>query len=249
MKQPEQPTTPDNGLPNVDAPNQATDTTGAATLIDQAKEWVSEIKVPEIKVPESLTQVKVPQSVKDAGTNALNKVNKLSTTQKVVGGALLAAGVGYLAVRSRKTKSSAQAATLHELLLFVNDRIEGYQRAVDESQDAKLRGYYKQLVSQSQQFASKLNQFLRQQDGSQEQGKTVKGRLYRAWMDTKAALTGSDEKAILGSNIYGEEWALKAYEDALSQNTLTGGPRLEVERQYAISQNTYKELQKLDGKL
>ncbi|WP_022825261.1 PA2169 family four-helix-bundle protein [Hymenobacter norwichensis] len=244
MKQPQQSTTPDSGLPNVTAPDQATDTNGAANLLDQAKEWVNESKVPEL-----LTQVKVPQSVKDAGTTALNKVNKLTTTQKVVGGALLAAGVGYLAVRSRKPKASAQAATLHELLLFVNDRIEGYQRAVNESQDDKLSGYYKQLVSQSQQFSNKLNQHLRQQDGSQEKGKTVKGRLYRAWMDAKAALTGADEKAILGSNIYGEEWALKAYEDALDQDTLAGTLRLEVERQYAISQNTYKELQKLADKL
>jgi uncharacterized protein (TIGR02284 family) len=244
MKQPQQSTTPDNGLPNVNTPDQATDTNGTANLLDQAKELVN-----EIKLPESLTQVKVPQSVKDAGTTALNKVNKLTTTQKVVGGALLAAGVGYLAVRSRKPKASAQAATLHELLLFVNDRIEGYQRAVNESQDVKLSGYYKQLVSQSQQFANKLNQHLRQQDGSQEKGKTVKGRLYRAWMDAKAALTGADEKAILGSNIYGEEWALKAYEDALDQDTLAGTLRLELERQYAISQNTYKELQKLDDKL
>ena len=246
MKQPQQPTAPDNGQPEAAAPDQATasDNNGAAKLIDQAKQWVNEGSVPDL-----LSQVKVPQSVKDASTNALNKVNKLTTTQKVVGGALLAAGVGYLAVRSRKAKAGDQAATLHELLLFVNDRIEGYQRAVDESQDTKLRGYYKQLVSQSQQFSNKLNQYLRQQDGGEEKGKTVKGRLYRAWMDTKAALTGADEKAILGSNIYGEEWALKAYEDALNQGTLTGVLRLEVERQYAVSQNTYKELQKLDGKL
>lgn len=244
MKQPQHSNTPGDSQSKAAAPEQAADSNGAATLIDQAKEWVNEKNVPDL-----LSQVKVPQAVKDAGTDALTKVKKLSTTQKVVGGALLAAGVGYLAVRSRKPKSSGQAATLHELLLFVNDRIEGYQRAVDESQDPKLSGYYKQLVSQSQQFSNKLNQHLRRQDGSKEEGKTVKGRFYRAWMDAKAALTGADEKAILGSNIYGEEWALKAYEDALSQDTLTGALRLEVERQYAISQSTYKELQKLDGKL
>lgn len=246
MKQPKQPTSAGNDSFNAgqSSSGNASNTNGAADLLNQAKQWLNKGSMSDM-----ISQIQMPQSVKDAGTGALSKVNKLSTTQKVVGGALLAAGVGYLAVRNRKPKSTGQAATLHELLLFVNDRIEGYQRAVAESQDTQLQGYYKQLVSQSQKFATKLNTFLRQQEGAEESGTTVKGKLYRAWMDTKAAVTGADEKAILGSNIYGEEWAIKAYEEALSDNTLTGPLRLEVERQYAQSQKTYKELQKMDGKL
>ena len=246
MKQPKQPTSAGNDSANANQPNSgsASDSNGTDNLLNQAKQLLNKGSMSDM-----VSQIQLPKSLKDAGTGALSKVNKLSTTQKVVGGALLAAGVGYLAVRSRKQKSTGQAATLHELLLFVNDRIEGYQRAVDESQDAKLRGYYKQLTSQSQKFATKLNTFLRQQEGEEESSTTLKGKFYRAWMDTKAALTGADEKAILGSNIYGEEWAIKAYEEALSDNTLTGPLRLEVERQYAQSQKTYKELQRMDGKL
>lgn len=244
MDQPQQPTAADNGLPEANSQyTPQSESKGVDALLGQAKQWINEGSVGDM-----LTQL--PQSFKDAGSGALSKVNKLSTTQKVVGGALLAAGVGYLATRNRSAKKhSDQAGTLHELLLFVNDRIEGYQRAADESQDTQLKGYYKQLVSQSQQFANKLNQFLRQQDGSEEAGTTLKGKLYRAWMDTKAAVTGFDEKAVLGSNIYGEEWAIKAYEEALNDNTLSGSLRVEVERQYAQSKKTYKELQKLDGKV
>ncbi|MCC2547635.1 PA2169 family four-helix-bundle protein [Hymenobacter sp. BT175] len=181
-------------------------------------------------------------------------IGGMSTTQKVIGGALLVLGVGSL-LRGKGSKAGTttaayddQAATLHELLLFVNDRIEGYQRAVDESKDPERTGYYKQLVSQSQQFANELNKYLRQQGGGRETGTTVKGKLYRVWMDTKATLTGFSEEAILGSNIYGEEWAIKAYKDALSDGTLTGALRQSVERQYAQSQRTYAELQRMQGK-
>ncbi|WP_139921296.1 PA2169 family four-helix-bundle protein [Hymenobacter sp. DG01] len=172
--------------------------------------------------------------------------SKLSTTQKIVGGALLAAGAVYFTTRNKQAASSQpdEASTLNELLYFVNDRIEGYQRAVDESQDPQQRGYYKQLVSQSQRFANELNAHLRELGGGRQTGTTVKGKLYRRWMDAKAAITGSDEKAILGANIYGEEWALKAYEDALSSQSLTGELRQEVERQYAQSQKTHEELKK-----
>jgi len=217
------------------------------SLLDQAQQWINQDSVNDLLN-------KVPQSVKDLGANVANGYNKLSTTQKVVGGTLLALGIGYLVLNSNKSidhhnANEEQTDALHELLLFVNDRIEGYQRAVDESQDPQLSGYYKQLVSQSQRFANELNNYLRQQSGERETSTTLKGKLYRTWMDTKAAITGADEEAILGSNIYGEEWALKAYQDALNDNSLPGALRLEVERQYAQSKKTYKDLKKLKDKV
>jgi len=173
------------------------------------------------------------------------KAKKLGIARKLVGGALLALGVTYLATR-QKRKPSPEAATLDELLYFVNDRIAGYERAVAESHDAELRGYYKQLVSQSQQFATDLNTYLTREGGERETSTTLKGKLYRAWMDAKALVTERDEKTILGSNIYGEEWALKAYQEALADQTLTGAMRQAVERQYALSQKTYDRLKKLE---
>ncbi|MFD2785011.1 PA2169 family four-helix-bundle protein [Hymenobacter rubripertinctus] len=170
---------------------------------------------------------------------------------KLVGGALLALGVSFLVNKTQGKKtavSDSETEALHELLLFVNDRVEGYQRAVDESQDTELRGYYKQLVSQSQQFSNSLNQHLRQLGGGRETSTTLKGKLYRRWMDAKALLTGTSEKAILGSNVYGEEWALKAYKEALDSQALTGQLRQEVERQYGKSQQTYDKLKNLQAK-
>lgn len=178
--------------------------------------------------------------------NAPTKTKKTGTTRTLIGGALLALGVAYLATRSKAAKPSPEAATLDELLYFVNDRIAGYERAVAESHDAELRGYYKQLVSQSQQFATDLNTYLTREGGERETSTTLKGKLYRAWMDAKALVTERDEKTILGSNIYGEEWALKAYQEALADQTLTGAMRQAVERQYALSQKTYDRLKKLE---
>ncbi|TGD82624.1 ferritin-like domain-containing protein [Hymenobacter wooponensis] len=222
--------------------SSATSSTGNP-LVNQALQWLNQDNLGDLLS-------KLSPSLKNAGTQLTARYNKLSTTQKIVGGALLVAGVTYLSRRgaASKTGSSSQADTLNELLYFVNDRIEGYQRAVDESTDPELSGYYKQLVSQSQLFANELNKALREQGGEQQTSTTMKGKLYRSWMDVKAAVTGSDEKAILGSNVYGEEWAIKAYEDALSDNTLSGSLRQAVQRQYATSKKTYDRLKKLEAK-
>ncbi len=221
--------------------SSATTSGSANSFMSQAQQWLKQGNMSQL-----LGQV--PSTLKNAGNQVTTSFNKLSTTQKVVGGAALLVGATMLARRNKNGGSRAQSATLNELLYFVNDRIEGYRRAVDESQDTQLRGYYQQLVTQSQQFANQLNAYLSQEGGGNQDGTTMKGKLYRAWMDAKAAVTGRDEKAILGSNIYGEEWALKAYEEALNDETLTGVMRQAVERQYAQSQKTYHELKNLKGK-
>ncbi len=221
-------------------------------MLGQASQWLGQGNVSDLIG-------RLPESVQGLGTKAVSRFNQLTTTQKLVGGALLVLGVSYLTRSGSKSSNGAKSAaydydssdtadTLHELLLFVNDRIEGYQRAVKESQDPQRTGYYKQLVSQSQRFANELNDYLRRHGDDRETSTTMKGKLYRGWMDTKAALTGFDEDAILGSNIYGEEWAIKAYKDALDSGSLSGSLRQAVERQYAQSQKTYQELKRMEGK-
>ena len=174
-------------------------------------------------------------------------IKSASTTQKLVAGALLAAGITLLA-RKKKSAPSDQAATLDELLYFVNDRIEGYERAVRESEDPQLRGYYKQLVSQSQQFATDLNTYLTREGGERETRTTLKGKIYRAFMEAQAAVTGHSEKSLLAFNIHGETWALKAYREALAGQTLTGALRQAVERQNTLSQQTLERLKSLEEK-
>ncbi|WP_201977829.1 hypothetical protein [Hymenobacter rubidus] len=102
--------------PTPDASSQKTANAGAdrqgegqqtnaqeGTLLDAAlnsgKQWIE-----DSGVLNSVNQL--PQSLKDLGNRALDKVNGLSTTQKVVGGAILAAGIGWLATRKGKSSSS-----------------------------------------------------------------------------------------------------------------------------------------------
>lgn len=221
--------------------NAADQSQGVGQLVDQAKQLLNNGNVSEL-----IGQL--PNSVKDLGTKATSGYNKLSTTQKVVGGAAIALGVGLLLTNRKKGTGDKKADTLHELLLFVNDRIEGYKKAVEESEDPQLQGYYKQLVSQSQRFASELNNQLRKQGGEREEGTTIKGKVYRRFMEASSAVTGHSEKTILATNIHGEMWAIKAYKEALSDRTLTGTLRQEVERQHSQSQKTYDELKRLAEK-
>lgn len=143
------------------------------------------------------------------------------------------------------TSSENIVDTLQELTEFVNDRIEGYERAVKESKNPEFQSYYRKLASQSTDFSNELNTFIRSYGGEMERDTTLKGKFYRQWMDVKAAFTNRDEEAVLGNNIYGEEWAIKAYKDALDNGNLPPEIRMVVERQYQTSLETYNQLKQM----
>ena len=223
-------------------------------LLDKAADTKEELLNKAANFKAALLE-QTPDSLKDAGAKAKEAGDKavgafknLTTTQKVVGGALLAAGLAYLIAPKKKGKAKRKAAALDQLLLFVNDRVEGYKRAVDETKDGDNRAYYQQLVVQSKQFGEELNRYLTREGGERETGTTLKGKLYRKLMDAQATITGHNEKAILAANIYGEHWAIKAYKKTLRRKALKGSIREAVSSQLAQSEKTYAKLKELAAK-
>jgi uncharacterized protein (TIGR02284 family) len=134
---------------------------------------------------------------------------------------------------------------LKELTEFVNDGREGYEKAAKETENGQYETFYRTLALQRAKFAQELNQFILTYGGKLETDTTLKGKLYRQWMDVKAAFTGRDEIAIISSNIYGEEWAQKAYNDALENDNLPQDVRLAVELQRLASQEAHKQLNQM----
>ncbi len=193
---------------------------------------------------------RLPQLLTDTAQQAVVGFGQLSITEKVLGGIfaviltrrLLRDGPPEQHKQSKHERRDAQARTLHELLHFVNDRVEGYHKATQESQDSGRRDLYQRLAQQSQRFAADLNEQLRRLGGGQEASTTLKGKLYRRFMVAAATFTGHDENAILASNVHGERWAIHAYEEALDEHTLVGPARQLVERQYSQSRQTYQRL-------
>jgi uncharacterized protein (TIGR02284 family) len=107
---------------------------------------------------------------------------------------------------------------LNELVEINNDRIAGYETAIKETEDADLIAMFSQFVRTSQSCKAELVSEVRKLGGTPEEGTRTDGKLYRAWMDLKAALTGKDRKAILDSCEYGEDVALDTYHHVLKNH-------------------------------
>jgi uncharacterized protein (TIGR02284 family) len=106
---------------------------------------------------------------------------------------------------------------LRELIIINHDRYEGYHKAAEEAKDGDLKIIFSKFSTQSKTFANQLKDFMGDWDQVPEEDKTkISGKLYRVWMDMKAALSGNNRKSVLNSCEFGEDVAKKTYDDVLN---------------------------------
>ena len=104
---------------------------------------------------------------------------------------------------------------LNTLIQINNDRIEGYETAFKETEEQDLKAHFSQFMLTSQKCKQELVDEVTRLGGEPTESTRVSGKFFRVWMDVKAAITGKDRKAILGSCEYGENAADETYQDVL----------------------------------
>jgi uncharacterized protein (TIGR02284 family) len=109
---------------------------------------------------------------------------------------------------------------LNDLVRINHDRVVGYEKAIDElkDEDADLRTLFMRYVNESRQYGQELTQEVSRLGGDPADGTTNSGKIYRVWMDLKAAVTGHDRQTILNNCEFGEDAAQKAYDTALNSD-------------------------------
>lgn len=113
--------------------------------------------------------------------------------------------------------NEAITEVLNDLVRINNDRIAGYQRAINEAKDldVDLKSMFEGMVRESEQYKNELIAKIGSLGGEVATSTTLSGKIYRAWMDVKATFTGSSRKAILENCEFGEDAWRRAYESAL----------------------------------
>ncbi|WP_343689705.1 PA2169 family four-helix-bundle protein [Chitinophaga sp.] len=107
---------------------------------------------------------------------------------------------------------------LNDLIRINNDRVAGYLKAIDQTDDADLKALFQRMKEESITYIDQLNGIL--EDGGSEptHNTTIYGKLYRTWMDVKATFSGHDRHSILSACEYGEDATQRTYEDVLGSD-------------------------------
>jgi uncharacterized protein (TIGR02284 family) len=140
---------------------------------------------------------------------------------------------------------------LNTLIQINNDRIEGYDRASNETDDVDLKSLFSDLIETSEKCKAELSEEVERLGGTPVEGTKTSGKFYRAWMDLKAAVTGNDRKAILSSCEYGEDVAVDTYEKAMDNDDDDLGieQRSLIERQYVMIKADHDKIKSLRDNL
>ncbi|WP_114791698.1 PA2169 family four-helix-bundle protein [Niabella yanshanensis] len=144
--------------------------------------------------------------------------------------------------------TNIQVEILNDLIQINNDRIAGYEKAIDgleEEGNEDLKRLFRHLINNSLDYNETLERQIGLLDGEPALGTSGAGKLYRAWMDFKALVTGGDRAAILGSCITGEETAIRAYKEAIGDGQLTPGLEQLLNLQLAELRQSYQEINAL----
>jgi uncharacterized protein (TIGR02284 family) len=137
------------------------------------------------------------------------------------------------------------STTLNDLIEINNDRVAGYEKASTQVKDAELQNTFNEMATQSRQFANELSQHVRVDGEDPSDGTTARGKIYRTWMDVKAAFSGNDKKTVLKSCEFGEDAAQRAYESALSERDLTPGVRQLIQQQKTFLRSSHDKIKNL----
>jgi uncharacterized protein (TIGR02284 family) len=108
---------------------------------------------------------------------------------------------------------------LNTLIEINNDRIAGYEIAIEETDEADLKTLFIQLKQTSQKCNIELAAEVRALGGSPVLGTREIGDIHKAWMDLNALIKNNDRIAIFHSCEYAEGITMDTYNDALKNNT------------------------------
>ncbi len=137
---------------------------------------------------------------------------------------------------------------LNELVKINNDRIQGYEKAVEDNEDPQLDDLFRHYIVQSQNFRSQLAEHIVRIDGlavSDATSTDVSSKIHRAWIDIKSAITGKDRSTVLSSVEFGENAAVEAYQNAIEKDHIPAYVKEDLTKQLGELKEAYNKIHAL----
>jgi uncharacterized protein (TIGR02284 family) len=134
-------------------------------------------------------------------------------------------------MKNKNDQNEKVIKILNDLIETNLDRIKGYETAAGDAEDAEVKNLCNAYASQSRGFKVALDTMVRELGGKPTETSSAMGAVYRAWMGVKHTASDS-KKSVLSSCEFGEDAAVKNYEDALDNDELSQNAISLIESQY-----------------
>lgn len=135
-------------------------------------------------------------------------------------------------------------STVHHLIERCKDGSKGYKTASEDVEDQDLKDLFRKYAVQRDSMITELQDQLHKMGHTDDESSSLEGTLHRAWIDLKSALSSKDRVRVLEECERGEDYAVKAYEEALDKN-LPAELKKIVEQQYRDVKHAHDHIRSL----
>ncbi|PTX20182.1 uncharacterized protein (TIGR02284 family) [Pontibacter mucosus] len=135
-------------------------------------------------------------------------------------------------------------STVHHLIERCKDGAKGYKTASEDIEDQDLKDLFLKYAVQRDSMITELQDQMHRLGHTDDESSSIEGTLHRAWIDLKSALTSKDRVRVLEECERGEDYAVKAYEEALQKN-LPADLKKIVEQQYRDVKHAHDHIRAL----
>jgi len=133
--------------------------------------------------------------------------------------------------------------TVAKLIEVLKDGQEGFKITAEKIDDSSIKAQFMDFSEQRAKFVLQLAPYSSSSDTSKSvDGTAVKaaGAIHRGWIDVKSALGGGDN-AILNEAERGEDYAVKAFKDALEEPLSQEVSSL-IQEQFLMIKSTHEKV-------
>jgi len=116
--------------------------------------------------------------------------------------------------------SEKAVEVLNDLVKIHNDRIQGYERATVEVEDADLKQLFTSFIGDSHKFKLALATEVQTFHKDIENTTSSSGDIHRTWLNVKAFFSGHTTKSVLEECEFGEDATQKAYKSAIEDEAV-----------------------------
>jgi uncharacterized protein (TIGR02284 family) len=118
---------------------------------------------------------------------------------------------------STTTDTEHAVDVLNQLLETARDGEKGFNEAAESTDNPDLRATLQGFAAQRAAFVTELTQLIRSVGGDPHEAGHIAGAVHRGWMNLKEAFSSREDKAILEECERGEDYAKKAFTEALDE--------------------------------
>ncbi|WP_162426492.1 ferritin-like domain-containing protein [Pontibacter pudoricolor] len=138
-------------------------------------------------------------------------------------------------------------STVHHLIERCKDGAKGYKTAAEDVEDRDLKELFMKYAVQRDSMITELQAELHKMGKTDDESSSLEGTVHRIWIDIKSAISSKDRKRILEECERGEDYAVKAFEEA-RQADLPGNLKQIVEQQYIDVKHAHDHIRALRDK-